>query len=170
MVAEFSTRESTGLERVYRAYGKALYSVARTILANSEDAEDCVHDVLVRVWQRAGAYRSGQGELRSYLLAGVRNEAIARKRSAARHARIEEHVARSDDLVYDFTMDDAVERGRLCRAIAALPSEQRTALAAAYSFHLTHAEIAQRLGVPLGTIKGRLRLALQKLQAALREG
>jgi RNA polymerase sigma-70 factor (ECF subfamily) len=167
MVADFIARRSSGLERAYRAYRTRLYSVARRVLGNDEDAQDCVHDALVRVWQRAGAYRPERGSLRAFLLVCVRNEAITRKREAARHVRIEAELARSEPPAYEFDVSAGVERERLRGALAGLPDEQRAALQLAYFRYLTHAEIAERLGEPLGTIKGRLRLALAKLQRAL---
>jgi RNA polymerase sigma-70 factor (ECF subfamily) len=168
LAAAFVAQSSDGLEAVYRAYGKVLYSVARRVLGNDDDAQDCVHDALLRAWQRADAYRPERGPLRAYLVVCVRNEALTRLRTATRHARIEERAARSDEAVYEFETTDAVERGRLVAALSALPIEQREALTLAFFGHLTHVEVAERLGLPLGTIKGRLRLALAKLQAAMR--
>ena len=169
LVAAFLAQESGALERVYRAYGASLYSVARHVLGNDDDAQDCVHDTLLRLWQRAASYRPERGSLRTYLLACVRNEAITRMRNAARRLRIEERAARSGLPVYEFEVSDRLERERLRRALAALPAEQRTALELAYFGHLTQVQVAERLGVPLGTIKSRLSLALRKLNAALSE-
>jgi RNA polymerase sigma-70 factor (ECF subfamily) len=168
LAAAFGAHTSDGLERVYRAYGKVLYSVARRVLGNDDDAQDCVHDALLRAWQRAGAYRPERGPLRAYLVVCVRNEALTRLRTATRRARIEERVARSDEATYEFEATDAIEQGRLFAALATLPVEQRQALALTFFGHLTHVEAAERLNLPLGTIKGRLRLALAKLGAALR--
>jgi len=167
MVADFRAGKSSGLEGVYRAYGRPLYSVARAVLGNDEDAQDCVHDALVRLWQRSGSYRPERGSLRSYLLVSVRNEALTRKRNAARHVHIEERAARDEQLEYEIEVNDPVERASLRRAVAALPAEQRAALELAYFGHLTHMQVAERLGVPLGTTKSRLALALRKLNAAL---
>jgi RNA polymerase sigma-70 factor (ECF subfamily) len=169
MVADFLAGKRSGLESVYRAYGTPLYSVARQVLGNDEDAQDCVHDALLRVWQRSQSYRPERGSLRSYLLACVRNEAITRMRNAARHLRVEERAARGDRPAYEFEVSDSAERERLRRALEALPAEQRAALELAYFGHLTQVQVAQRLGVPLGTIKSRLSLALRKLNAALSE-
>jgi RNA polymerase sigma-70 factor (ECF subfamily) len=169
VVADFLARTSDGLEGAYRAHGAALYSVARHVLGNDEDAQDCVHDALLRIWQRPESYRPERGSLRSYLLACVRNEAISRVRSAARHLRIEQRAARSDFSTYEPSMSDPTEQERLRLALAALPSEQRAALELAYFGHLTHVQIATRLDQPLGTIKSRIALALRKLNAALIE-
>ena len=88
MVTDFLAGKSSGLESVYHAYGRALYSVACNVLGNGDDAQDCVHDALVRIWQRTGSYRPERGSLRSYLLVSVRNEALTRKRNATRHLNI----------------------------------------------------------------------------------
>jgi RNA polymerase sigma-70 factor (ECF subfamily) len=169
LVAGFLTRNSEGLERVYRTHGAALYSVARHVLGNDQDAQDCVHDTLLRIWERPETYRPERGPLRSYLLVSVRNEAISRLRTAARRLRIEERAARSDLTVYEPAMSDPIEQERLRRALAALPSEQRAALELAYFGHLTHVQIATRLDEPLGTVKSRIALALRKLNAVLSE-
>jgi RNA polymerase sigma-70 factor (ECF subfamily) len=169
MVAEFLAQESGGLEAVYRAFGTQFYSVARHVLGNDADAQDCVHDALLRVWQRPDSYRRERGSLRAYLLVSVRNEAIARLRSAARHLRIEERAARTEPPAYELEVSDRVEQERLRRALAALPPEQRSALELAYFGRLTHVQVAERLGEPLGTIKSRLSLGLRKLGAALGE-
>jgi RNA polymerase sigma-70 factor (ECF subfamily) len=169
MVADFLAGNSSGLQSVYAAYGRPLYSVARSVLGDDDDAQDCVHDVLLRIWQRSQSFQPGRGSLRSYLLVSVRNEALTRKRNAARHMHIEERAARDERHEYELDVSDPVERTRLRGALAALPAEQRTALELAYFGHLTHVEIAQRLGIPLGTIKSRIALALRKLHSALTE-
>ncbi|MGH7708510.1 MAG: RNA polymerase sigma factor [Vulcanimicrobiaceae bacterium] len=154
------------MDEAYRAYGTALFSTARYVLGNDDDAADCVHDALLRVWLRPTTYRLERGPLRAYLIVCVRNEAISRRRTAARHARIEEGLARTQAESYEFEIGDHVEAARLRAGLAALPDEQRTALELAYFNQLSHTQIADRLGVPLGTIKSRLSLALRKLQIA----
>ena len=172
MVADFVAGKSSGLEAVYRAYGRPLYSVARNVLANDDDAQDCVHDALVRLWQRPGSYDPQRGPLRSYLLVSVRNEALTRRRNSARHAIIEERAAQPGGapFTYELEMSDPVERERLRCALAELPQEQKGALELAYFGQLTHVQVAQRLGVPLGTTKSRIAMALRKLNAALTQG
>jgi RNA polymerase sigma-70 factor (ECF subfamily) len=169
MVADFFARKNSGLEGVYRTYGTPLHSVARHFLKNDDDAQDCVHDALLHVWQREGSYRPERGALRSYLLGCVRNEAITRTRKAVRHLRMEERGARLDSPFYELEVNDLVEGERLRCALEALPANQRTPLELAYFGQLTQVEVAERLGVPLGTIKSRPRLALRKLNGLLAE-
>ena len=156
------------MERAYRAYGALLFSVARYVLGGDADAEDCVHDALLRLWQRPEIFRPERGSLRAFLSVCVRNDAIARKRAAARHFTIEQRLIQSEgNPHYELDIADPAERARGRDAMAALPAEQRRALELSYWEHLSHGQISAALGVPLGTIKSRLALGLRKLHQAL---
>lgn len=108
-----------------------------------------MHDVLLRALQRQSTYRPERGDLRTYLLVAVRNEAISRLRRERRHAELERVSAREQPQAYDMEIPDSVDVARLRHALARLPSDQRAALALAYHGGLSHTEIAQRLGAPL---------------------
>jgi RNA polymerase sigma-70 factor (ECF subfamily) len=144
------------------------FSVALHVLRAPDDAQDCVHDAILRVWERHDSYRPERGALRAFLIACVRNEALSRRRNALRRREIEEREARAEPLVVELEFRDDVERARVRRALDTLPSEQRRALELAYFGGLTHREIADTLNEPLGTIKSRLALALRKLGRELR--
>ena len=150
------------LDEIYRQYADVCFSVALHVLRSPDDAQDCVHDVFVRVWQNEDAYRAERGSLRSFLIACVRNEALTRRRADARHRAIEAREASLEPST-EFEVADHLEAARVRRALGALPPEQRRALELAYFGGLTHREIATALGEPLGTIKSRLALALRKL-------
>ena len=168
LAEDFVARRPEALEAAYRAYASTLYSVARHVLGSDSDAQDCVHDALLRVWGRPGTYRPERGSLRTFLSVCVRNEAIGRKREAARHFHIEQRAALAEpEQPYEIEIEDPVDRARLHEALAKLPSEQRQALELAYFRYLSHTQIAEKLGVPLGTIKSRLAMGLRKLQNAL---
>ena len=167
IAAAFADHRSEGIESAYRAHGTALFALAQHLLRDVDDAQDCVHDALLRAWQRPDAYRPERGALRPFLMTCVRNESLSRLRRHTCHRRIEKRIAHDDRHSYEFEIGDSVEGGRLRNALAALPTEQRTALSLAYFDNLTHIEIAKRLGVPLGTIKSRLSLGLRKLAALL---
>ena len=156
-----------GIEDAYRQYGPALQAAARRVLASDADASDCVHDVLVRVLEREPTYRPERGEFRAYLLVAVRNEAVSRIRKMGTRELYERRAADRVPQSYEFEIPDMVERKRLQHALDALPAEQRTALDLAYNGGLSHVEISERLGVPLGTIKSRLVLGLRKLKSAI---
>jgi RNA polymerase sigma-70 factor (ECF subfamily) len=122
-----------------------------------------VHDALIRVWSKEGAYRPERGALRSFLMVCVRNEAISRKRSEVRHVATEERAA----LATPTFGIDAAERVAIRSALSTLPREQRDVIELAYWSDLTQTEIASRLGIPLGTIKSRAALGLRKLARTL---
>jgi RNA polymerase sigma-70 factor, ECF subfamily len=159
----FAAHVPGAFEEAYRRYGPLLRAAARHVLGAEADARDCVHDALVRVWSREGAYRSERGALRAFLVVCVRNEAIARRRATERRIALEQRTA-SDPERADV---DPAERLAIRAALAALPREQRDVLELAYWGEYSQAEISARLAVPLGTIKSRASLGLRKLARAL---
>jgi RNA polymerase sigma-70 factor (ECF subfamily) len=161
--AAFAAHADGALEEAYRRHAPALQAAARHVLGSAGDARDCVHDALVRVWARADAYRPERGALRSFLIVCVRNEAISRKRSDVRHVASERRAAPATPA---FGIDVA-ERVAVRSALASLPAEQRDVIELAYWGDYTQAEIAARLGIPLGTIKSRAALGLRKLARTL---
>lgn len=161
----FAGRRIEALEEAYRLHGALLFSVARSILANDEDAEDCVHDALLRVW-KGESYRLERGNLRAFLVVCVRNEALSRRRAEVRHLRIEQKLV-ADEGYEEPEIRDHVELEALRRSLGDLPDEQREAIELAYYQGLSHAQIALKLNIPLGTVKGRISLAMRKLRTSL---
>jgi RNA polymerase sigma-70 factor, ECF subfamily len=167
LAAAFAAKERWAFDEAYSRYGKLLYSTAYHVLGNAEDAQDCVHDALTRVWRSPDSYVRSRGAVRSFLTVCVRNEAITRLRSKARRRRLEERVAAEPAEHDELRIVDVIEHDRLRGALAVLPSEQRRPLELAYFEYKTHVEIARELDEPLGTIKSRIALALRKLGTAL---
>ena len=165
----FIARAPLAFDETYRRYAGTLATVARSVLGSTQDAQDCVHDVLLRVWLKSGSYRLERGSLRAYLNVAVRNEALTRRRDAARHFAIERrvtlHALVDEEAAPEIA--DHVELGRLRSALAALPIEQRVVIEHAYFANESQSEIATRLAVPLGTVKSRAVLALRKLALAM---
>jgi len=164
LIEGFLARKASALETVYARYGDLLYSTAARVLRVRADAEDCVHDALLRVWQRPDSFRKERGSLRAFLVVCVRNEALSRMRAAARHFEIAGTIR---DEPEEIDIPDYVELARLKGAVKALPAEQRQALDLAFFRNRTHVEIASDLGIPLGTVKSRLSLAIRKLYTSL---
>lgn len=164
--AAFAAHAEGALEEAYRRHAPALQAAARHVLGTAGDARDCVHDALVRVWSKEGAYRPERGALRAFLMVCVRNEAISRKRSAVRHVASEQRAA----LATPAFGIDVAERVAIRSALATLPREQRDVIELAYWGDYTQAEISTRLGIPLGTIKSRAALGLRKLARSLNLG
>jgi RNA polymerase sigma-70 factor (ECF subfamily) len=165
LIAQFQARRGPALATVYRLYWRTLYNTAHGVLHEREDAEDCVHDTLLDVWAREGSYRPDRGTLRGFLVACVRNCALTRKRSAMRHREIEAAVFEQNSNV---EVVDFVTLSQLRSALLTLPPEQLQALKLAFFAQRTHVEISRELGLPLGTVKGRLALAIKKLNVRLR--
>jgi RNA polymerase sigma-70 factor (ECF subfamily) len=163
LASAFATKADGAFEEVYRRYGALLRTAARHVLGPAGDTDDCVHDVLLRVWSRQ-KFSSGRGSLRAFLAVCVRNEAISRRRSSTRLAAFEDQTA--NDPLHGGGRDhsvDAVERVAIRAALATLPREQRDVIELAYWGRYTKAEIAAKLEVPLGTIKSRASVGLRKL-------
>src|ERR1700722_9284644 len=93
LAAAFATKAPWAFEEAYRRYGALLYSTAYNVLGNAQDAQDCVHDALTRVWRSPDSYARSRGAVRSFLVVCVRNEAITRVRSKARREKLAQRVA-----------------------------------------------------------------------------
>ncbi|HEY1428965.1 MAG TPA: sigma-70 family RNA polymerase sigma factor [Candidatus Tumulicola sp.] len=168
LAAAFAAHEAWAFGEAYRRYAALLYSTAYTVLGNPEDAQDCVADAVARLWRSPGAYASSRGNLRSFLAVCVRNEAISRRRRAARSARLVERIGALPEEHDEIQLPDPIERDRVRSALSALPQDQRTPLELAYYGEKTHREIAAELREPLGTIKSRIKLGLRKIGSALK--
>ena len=164
----FARREEWAFDEAYRRYGALLYSVALGVLHAPQDAEDCVHDVLTRLWLSPQAFAFERGTVRAFLTVCVRNDAISRVRTRSRRAALAHALQSGVEEAETFEIPDHVEYERLRRALADLPGVQREALMLAYFGGKTHVEVAAALGEPLGTVKSRISLGLRKLAAAHR--
>ncbi len=168
LVDDFAARRPSGLEEVYAQWSRLFFSVARHVISDSARAEDCVHDALLRVWRAPNRFSGSREMLKAYLVTCVRNESLGMLRREGRRDARELKAARLAPVsAVDPPVVDPVEARRLQDALARLPDEQRRALTLAYYGNKTHVEIAQELGVPLGTIKSRISMAMRKLQTEL---
>ncbi|HEY1882255.1 MAG TPA: RNA polymerase sigma factor [Candidatus Cybelea sp.] len=164
----FARREAWALDGTYARYHSLLFSVAYNVLRNSDDAQDCVHDALIRVWAKRVTYDAQRGALRSFLVACVRNQAISQRRASARLTKLAQNVQGAPFADREISVEDYVENRRLYDAFKSLPEEQRAPLILSYFLGKTHAEIAADLGLPLGTAKSRISLGLRRLGKALK--
>lgn len=154
------------MSALYDRYVGAALATATRILGDRSEAEDVLQEVFVRVWDRAADYDTGRGSVAAWLMSSVRNAAIDRLRRRDALRRATEGAAaqpRPQPEAGEFPDD----LKRVTAAVAQLPPEQRAAIELAYFEGLTQSQIAERLKQPLGTVKTRMRLAMQKLRAAL---
>lgn len=167
-------RDERALSELYDRYSGLVYSIAYHLLGDHPAAEEIALDVFTRVWERAGLYQPALGRVSTWLASIARHRAIDRLRRRA--SRPEGHSldqlyplreSRGNETDPEEYADLAIGRERVRHALDDLPDEQRQALELAYYHGLTHREIAGQLGLPIGTVKTRLRLALQKLRDRL---
>jgi len=164
--------DTQALEQLYDRYGSLAYSVSVRVLGDPGKAEDVVQDVFLKLWNNAARFDSQKGSLRTWLMTAVRNRSIDYLRGRGAHERIEkeipEHVEASG-VGSDPWREVAagLERDAVKAAIETLPPDQRQAVELAYFGGYSHREIAEMIRVPLSTVKGRMRLALEKLHSYL---
>lgn len=151
---------------LYRRYEHRAHAMAAGMSANRERAEESVQDAFLDVWRTRARYDTTRGGIEAWIFALVRNRCIDAYRSSRRGDRLrapDQHLRR---LAARTCLEDDVlrrdEGQRACMTLHALPAPQREVVVLAYLGELTHTEIAERLAVPLGTIKGRMRLGLSK--------
>jgi RNA polymerase sigma-70 factor (ECF subfamily) len=154
---------------LYDRFCDRAYRVAFAVCRDEGHAQDAVQDAFLSVWRSPVSYRPQQGTVAAWLLTGVRYRAIDVIRRNHNHAA---HWAHSDHLSEHAALDDVSanvihrdDTGRLLSSLAQLPERQKEVIMLAYFGQLSHTRIALQLGLPAGTVKGRMRLGLQKLRA-----
>ena len=167
--------QEDALSELYDRYSALIYSVAMNSLGDQTLAEEITQDVFVRVWERAATYRSEQASVATWLAGIARHRAIDVFRyNRAQRRNLDTSWAAAEDqdppgpqnVEAEIVLAQRMQYVRW--AVRQLPEEQQVALSLAYFQGLTHPEIAQTLGEPLGTVKTRIRLAMQKLRNLLR--
>ncbi|HEX2326360.1 MAG TPA: sigma-70 family RNA polymerase sigma factor [Chloroflexota bacterium] len=160
------------LEALYQRYSRPIFSLALKILGDREVVEEVVQEVFLRLWTRAFGYDPQRGKLLSWLLTITHHRAIdelRRRRTQPEVEGLQEQLAAVEESDADpsRSLTQVEEREAVQRALAQLPEAQRKPIQLAYYGGLTQVEIAQLLSEPLGTIKTRMRLGMQKLRVLL---
>jgi len=161
-------RDAGALGELYDQHSRLLFGLILRILKDRSDAEEVLQEVFVQAWTRAGTYNLGLGSPLGWLLGIARNRAIDRLRRKTVHLRAVEAA------IEPFAPEDperlaALEQRRRCvqEALDALPADQRELIEQAYFLGLTHAELAARFNLPLGTVKTRIRAGMMSLRGHL---
>jgi RNA polymerase sigma-70 factor (ECF subfamily) len=168
--------DASALEELFERDGAQAFRLAYRVLRDGAAAEDAVQDAFAQLWERAPSL-SAAGSIRSLLMTIVHRRALDQVRSRTRHLRplvesdellrVDEEATELLDRVVEQVSSEGL-RLRLRTALEALPQEQRAVVELGHLGGLTLPQIAEREGVPLGTVKSRLRLAMQKLSEALK--
>ncbi len=162
--------DEASLAALYDRYHLLSFSLALRVVNDRGRAEDVVQDAFLSVWRKAGSYAAGRGSVKTWLTSIVRNRAIDLVRARRETDGDDEAVLLAlrdprPGVVEQVTA--SLDRQTIRTAIAELPLEQRQAIAMAYFEGLSHSEIADSTGLPLGTVKSRIRLGMHRLKDLL---
>jgi len=169
-------RDPAAFETVYDRHGGAAFSLAYRMVGDRGTAEDVTQEAFLSLWRSGARYDRARGSVRTWILGVVRNRAIdALRRQATRAPTVELELERlPDEGPYSELTDSEALRKEAARevrgALKLLPADQLKVIELAYFGGLTHSEISDMLGMPLGTVKGRMRLAMEKIRGTLAEG
>jgi RNA polymerase sigma-70 factor, ECF subfamily len=169
--------EEAALGALYDLWSGRVHTLAFWILKDADDAEDVVEETFWQIWRTADKYHGGRSATSTWIMMIARSRALDRLRARKRRAdwtaapgtvsALQEQAGHGPSQQPGSRLDSADVEAQLVSALADLPAEQRTALQLAYFEGLSHAEIAERTAQPLGTVKTRIRLAMQKLRQGL---
>jgi RNA polymerase sigma-70 factor (ECF subfamily) len=169
-------KDPEAFEVFYDRHGGVAYSLAYRIVGEKAAAEDVTQEAFISIWRSGARFDRARGSVRSWMLSIVRNRAIDALRSRAGKAP---KLSFDDDAILEQrpaderTEEEAMRRetaGELRGALGTLPGEQSKVIELAYFGGFSQSEISRMLGVPLGTVKGRMRLGLEKIRGELAEG
>ena len=167
-LARVASGDDAALRELVERYGALVHGTALRALGDRGLAEECAQDVFERVWREAGRYDPERARVGTWIMAVARNRIIDLARRRARSGAVPQADVEPDGESPDPASLAARSEAQLAvvEAMAELPEPQLQVLRLAYFDGLSHGEIAERLDLPLGTVKGRLRLALDRLRAS----
>jgi RNA polymerase sigma-70 factor (ECF subfamily) len=164
-------RDEHALEELYQRYAAALYSLAYQVTGGDRYAQDVVQEVFIVAWRDAARFDPSRGSVGAWLFGLARHKAIDVLR---RESTVSRRAAPETDLEFEAAPDDVardawehLRRERVLEALQQLPDAQRVCVELAFFSGLTHVEVSERLGIPLGTAKTRIRTGLLRLRDIL---
>lgn len=173
-VRRCASRDESALAALYDESSQLAYTIALRILQDEADAAEVVLDVYKQVWDTAARFDEQRGTAAAWIVILARSRAMDRRRFRTARIRTATHVEEFHDVISTAPSPESLAMASqnsrsVMRALAAVPLEQRQALELAFFAGLSHSEIADRLGEPLGTVKTRIRLAVSRLRELLKE-
>src|ERR687890_439828 len=168
LISLVEASDSEAFATLYDRHSRAAFSLAYRMMGDRQAAEDLAQDAFLKVWRGAGSYRADRGSVRTWILSIVHNRGIDQLRSHASRRRTQDRIEASaprsqPSEAFAETLRNS-QRDQLREALNTLPPEQLKILELAYFSGYTHVEIAELLRLPLGTVKGRMRLGLKKIR------
>ena len=167
MLARIGQKDEEALSALYDRYGGLVFSEAKRILRDTGAAEEILQDLFRQVWRTAERFDPGKGSLVGWLLVAARNRAILKlRRKSGKSEELDENgVTLTVDVESHAAQNLLLDKVRA--VMGSLPEGQREALECAYFEGMTHMEIAEKTGQPLGTVKTRIRSAMEALRKVL---
>ncbi len=179
LIARAAEGDAAGLEALYDQYSRPVFSLLLRMLQDQQLSEDLTQEVFLRVWQRASSFNPDRGRLASWIFQIAHHAAvdeIRRRKSRPQRPHSSSEAPASMLAITDGspTPDElaigSLQREAIAEALSKLPLNQREAIEMSYFDGMTQAEIAERGGTPLGTVKTRTRLGLQRMRDYLKAG
>jgi len=169
LMVRLSHGEADAFDLIYERHADAAFSLAYRISGSRAAAEEVAQDAFLALWRNGARYEQSRGSVRNWILGIVHNRSIDALRRAVRHeSRRAGDEGLAERLMSPDRTDDEVSRreeaGEVRTLLDDLPSDQRRVIELAYFAGFTHTEIADMLAIPVGTVKGRMRLGLEKLR------
>ncbi len=166
LLSRVRSGDQGAMAALFDRYSGVLYSVALRVLKDPGQAEDIMQDIFIQVWRKPDAFASGRGSLGGWLAVVTRNRAIDLLRKRRPSDSVEDVVLISKtNTALEAERNVLMEKVRV--VMAELPPDQKTSVELAYFDGMSHTEIAEKTGEPLGTVKTRIRLAMITLRKAL---
>ncbi len=174
LIHKIAQGDQGAMARLYDDTAPLVYSLAVRMMGNTADAEEVALDVFNQVWRSAARYSRERGTVFAWLMNITRSRAIDHIRSRALRLKANEPIENADILRDSADTPDRItevrqQREKIRAAMAQLPADQRTCIELAFFSGLSHSELAEKLGEPLGTIKTRIRSGMLKLRTVLEE-
>jgi len=168
LISLVEAADAEAFATLYDRHSRAAFSLAHRMMGERQASEDLAQDAFLKVWRGASSYRAERGSVRTWILSIVHNRGIDQLRSQASRRRAQEKIEASaprsqPSEAFTETLRNS-QRDQVRQALNTLPPEQLKILELAYFSGYTHVEISDLLGLPLGTVKGRMRLGLKKVR------
>lgn len=169
IAAGLRRREPLAMEALYDGLSRQAFSLAYRMLGDTQSAEDVVQEAFLSIWRAAERIDTKRGKLKSYVLTVVHRRAIdvLRTRRGLAQPAGDPPEVRDERVDVEERVEMVLDAQAVRAALGELPVEQKAVVEMAYFQGLTHVEIAEKTNLPLGTVKSRLRLALDKIRVAL---
>ena len=176
LIHRITLDDQVALEALYGRYSTAVYSLAMYMLKQEALAEDATQETFLNIWLKASSFNSDRGQPKSWIMSVAHHKIVDLIRSRRRTSYMTDpggdetlELLPSGQASTEEQVEQTLQRERILKALTLLPEAQQEVVMLAYFEGYSQSEMAEKLGQPLGTVKTRVRLAMQKLRAALEQ-